>query len=163
MTETEELGGTMIATAESGSSMTTLNIRYFLWGLAAALAVLAVGWHVVTRIREVEAPVSPISYQQIEAVFDGSRDLTDAQRRDFLDNLRGAKVRWTGVVEEVDENYVVFVDIDGLFYDVRFTLPPEAAVKINRGQEITFVGLIAEVESFMWRSCRVVLRDVAVE
>ncbi len=139
------------------------RFKHLLWGIAALLAAVAVVWHVVSRVREIEAPVSPTSYQEIEAVFSGSGGLTGAQRRAYLDGLRGSKVRWSGEVEAVDENYTVYVDIDGLFYDVSFTLPRESAVKLNTGQKITFIGLIETVEDFMWTSCRVTLRDVRLE
>ncbi len=129
--------------------------------LVAIIAVLVV-WRVSQRVRELEAPVDPVTFQELEATFRGSRDLTEAQRQELLASLSGTKVRWSGVVEDVDQDNVVFVDIDGLLYDVRFQLTREQAVRVNRGETITFVGLIDRVESFLW-SCRVVLRDVRLE
>ncbi len=134
----------------------------WLWIVGGGLLALAALWHLTHRLRELDAPVSPLSYAEIEAVFDGSRDLTRAQEQEFLDGIPGKKVRWTGVVDEVSEENVVFVDLDGMLYDVRFPLPRAEAVRLNRGQEITFVGLIDQVEEYFW-SCRVVLRDVTIE
>ncbi len=134
----------------------------WLWILGGGLVALAALWHLTHRLRELDAPVSPLSYQEIEAVVSGERDLTRAQQQEFVSNLRGTKVRWTGVVEEVDEENTVFVDLDGMLYDVRFPLPRAEAVRLNRGQEITFVGLVDQVEEYFW-SCRVVLRDVTIE
>ena len=108
-----------------------------------------------------EKPISPVTFQEIEeAVMDS--DLTEIQEEAVQARYIGQRVRWTGEVTGVSNAGLVSVDIDGMASDVEFYLSTEAALELNDGQEITFVGTIEELDIGMF-DCDVRLERVILE
>ena len=107
-------------------------------------------------------PLSGLSYHHIEEQISRGSSLTEAQLAHKMTEFQDKKVRWTGVVEEVDDDNVVYVDMDSLLYDVRFELEKTGALRLSKGDELTFVGVIDTIERFWW-SVRVELRSVVIE
>ena len=107
-------------------------------------------------------PLSGLGYHHIEEQISRGSSLTEAQRAHKMAEFQDKKVRWTGVVEEVDDDNMVYVDMDSLLYDVRFELAQTGALRLSKGERLTFVGVIDTIERFWW-SVRVELRSVAIE
>ncbi len=107
-------------------------------------------------------PLSVLSYQHIEEQISRGSSLTEAQLAHQIAEFQGKKVRWTGIVEEVDDNNMVFIDMDSMLYDVRFSLEQSEALRLRKGDQVTVVGVVDTVERF-WLSIRVELRSAKIE
>jgi len=98
-------------------------------------------------------PLAP-SYEEISAKV---ADMTEAQWKDYLPKLSGLRVEnWTGWVVDVDESlggdYEVWVDMDSpsaLLQDVYIPVPDDVALELNKGQQVTFSGIIDRVSEFL--------------
>lgn len=132
---------------------------------ALILLGLAIYWGVLRiwgLLRDQAEPVSDLTYQQIEEQISRGSSLTEAQLSNAMQELQGKKVRWTGTVEDVDASNIVYIDMDRFLYDVRFPLPSSQALRLSKGNRVTFTGVIERVERY-WLSIRVELRSVEID
>jgi len=98
--------------------------------------------------------------------------MTEAQWKAYLPTLEGNLViGWTGWVEDVDVklagDYELLVDMDPpseLFStsDVRFVIPGDMALELQKDQEVTFSGTIDHVQEFVG-SIIVYIKDVYLD
>lgn len=101
------------------------------------------------------APLAP-SYEEIS---DEVASMTEAQWKEYLPTLSGLRVEsWTGWVVDVDESlggdYELWVDMDSpddIFstQDVYIPVTDDAALEFNKGQQVTFSGIIDRASEFL--------------
>ena len=108
---------------------------------------------------------------QINEIRDVMRAATDAQWSAYQDILKGQQAQnWSGYVVEVNKKflggYEVWVDMDEpgsiSVQDVTFDIPDELALKLNKGQVVTFSGTITSVFNVLG-SCSVNLEDGIIQ
>lgn len=94
-------------------------------------------------------PTLAPSYKEISAKV---ADMTEAQWKKYLPTLSGLRIEnWTGWVVDVDKSlggdYVLWVDMDSpddflSTQDVYIPVSDDAALEFNKGQQVTFSGII---------------------
>jgi len=105
----------------------------------------------------------------IEEILLAVKDMTDAQRNQYMESLVGNRVEgWRGVVTEVDEGEIfggfsVYVDMvkDNFGSEVHIEVSEEVALSLNKGQEIIFSGTIKIVSDFFGTT--VMIEDAVIE
>lgn len=78
--------------------------------------------------------------------------LTDLQREQFLADLPGKTVDWTGTVYDVDERGI-HIDMPGSVWNGFATLrdvPPEVAITINKNSRIHFTATVDDTVQFVF-------------
>lgn len=104
-------------------------------------------------------------------IRDNVQNMTEAQWKKYLPELKGARVvNWEGWVEDVDvsgSKHTLLVDMDSpddflSGTDVRFGIPEDVALELQKDQPITFSGTIEKVQEFLGTST-VYLQDVTLE
>ena len=90
--------------------------------------------------------LSTLTYQEI---VNKSNYLTQAQWKEYTQEISGQRIHWTGYVNDVSEHSFLGstwydVDICMISYpcvqDAVFTYPKEISLQLNKGQKITFEG-----------------------
>ena len=104
-------------------------------------------------------------------IRDNVQNMTEAQWKKYLPELKGARViNWEGWVEDVDvsgSKYTLLVDMDSpddfmSTADVRFGVPEDVALELQKDQLVTFSGTVEKVAEFLG-SITVYLQDVTLE
>lgn len=99
-------------------------------------------------------PISDIYFMDIQSYHDQNTDLA---WNDYLDGIKGMRVRWTGYVDDVAKdvlgtNYVwvcvdsIKCDLDGKAY---FSYPVDKARSLKKGQKVAFEGDIASASGVL--------------
>lgn len=111
------------------------------------------------------ASYAPIRYAQIR---ENNLNLTSIQFADYVESIKGKRVRWTGYAGDVEQTmfggYRARFDMDApedLFSipEVTFDVSEQDSRQITKGGRYTFVGTIDSVVEIL-TSCQVRLRDV---
>ena len=89
------------------------------------------------------ALVSTLSFEEVDRRIGSGFTKSEAERHSR--ELRGTRVRWSGVVKDVDENGMVYIAVAGIKPNVKLRLKKDHASGLDRGQEVTFVGAIEKV------------------
>ena len=103
-----------------------------------------------------QATATPKPIEDIDffAIRDSYAEMTDAQWKPYVEGLEGRRVRWTGWVEDVDDNGRVSIDMDSpeetfSLSDCYFSVPKEEATDYNKDQKLTFDADLADIETFL--------------
>jgi len=112
------------------------------------------------------ATPKPIEDVDFFAVRDKQKDMTDAQRKPYLEGLEGKRVEWTGYVEEVKDNGKIWVDMDPpeellSVQDCYIYVPEEDALLYNKDQQVTWRGDIKRA-SVVLGSMSIDFEDVVI-
>lgn len=95
--------------------------------------------------------ISKLSFVEIEQNYSS---MTEAQFKEYKNGINGSLVKWTGTVEEVQTKtlgtYAVRVcDSYLCSNDITLLYKNENALKLNKGQKITFTGNVFDVSTFL--------------
>jgi hypothetical protein len=107
-----------------------------------------------------------------EALVNNASTMTDAQWGDYVLAVQGTRVQWTGYVEDAREGATGLLDVDMNatsaatvgYSDATVPVATDALSSYNRGQRVTWQGVIDELERsgprvrVTFRSARVVVQ-----
>jgi hypothetical protein len=162
-------GGTMADQKQGVSIMKILLIVLacgcLLVVIGAGLCVFVCGTAVHQAAEEMEkeqiardkAPVSKLTWEEIDKIYNLSSDYTDLQKTDNWKKYKGKKVKWTGIVTEVSEtlgmlHLHVKMNDDSMGSDVLVRIKDaerQKAAKLKQGDEVTFIGILENWGSLM--------------
>jgi hypothetical protein len=107
------------------------------------------------KLPEAPKPVSSLTYAEVMTnLRKKGNEFTDLQYDAYVDSIRDTRVRWTGWIDEVDENQdgcFACIDMDApgvgfsnfdIFLD---TVPEEVALSLTKDQRVTFTADITGV------------------
>jgi hypothetical protein len=108
-------------------------------------------------------PLSSVTYEEIRNAM---KSMTNAQFKAYVSTLEGKKIQWIGFVEDVKENYELWIDMDSpsvllSVQDVTFKIPKALALSLRKDQKIEFEGIISSVFEVLG-SCQVSLKSAKV-
>jgi len=106
---------------------------------------LAVVFWLVRRLEEdAEKPLTGLTYAEINSRV--SSAFTSPAIKKFSEQMRGTRVRWSGMVQAIDTGGRVFVSVDkASSANVEFAAPAGAEASLKAGRTITFSGTIEQL------------------
>ena len=107
---------------------------------AVASGILSTG---CAKEADDSAPVSTLSFEEVDRRVRSGFTKSEAERHSR--ELKGTRVRWSGVVKDVDENGMAYIAVAGIKPNVKFRLKKDLAGGLERGREVAFVGAIVKV------------------
>ena len=120
--------------------------------LVFLVVLVAVGWWVGTKLPHHTAvpgaPVSPLTFGDFDSKFSAESHVTDEQRSQSIAQLRGTRVRWQGVLENVNGNIVDLQEkVTTLTHDVALEVSDDEQPKLvtlTKGDLVTYEGTIED-------------------
>ena len=89
------------------------------------------------------APISTLSFEEVDRRVRSSFTKSEAER--YSRELKGTRVRWSGVVKDIDEMGMVYIAVAGVKPNVKFRMKKNRSSDLEHGQEVMFVGAIEKV------------------
>lgn len=111
-----------------------------------------------TLVETDSEPVSSVSWQQIDAIYDLKSKTTDIQKKEAWKNFKGKKVVWSGEVSEVSKGLLsgltlqVKMDEDTFTSDLLIRLKKsekDKASRLSKGDRVTFSGTLDDWGTIM--------------
>jgi hypothetical protein len=120
--------------------------------LGFLVTLVAVAWWVGTKLPHHTAapgaPVSPLTFGDFDSKFSAESQVTDEQRSQSIAQLRGTRVRWQGILENVNGNMVDLQEkATTLTHDVALEVASDEESKLvtlTKGDLVTFEGTIED-------------------
>ncbi len=103
-----------------------------------------------TTTNSASSPNSPISWEELDAIYNLKHDRTDLQKEEAWKKFKGKQVLWTGEVTSVSTTFgtvqlQVRMNTDTLFYDLLIDLKPSEKSKaagLSKGDSVTFKAIL---------------------
>ena len=115
--------------------------------------------------KEVVKEVLPITDLDFFEVRKNLESMTEAQWKNYIMDVEGKRIHWTGYVDEVEDNGEIWIDMDApdelSVQDMYISVPKEDALKYNKDAKIEFEGTIRDVGSILG-SMSIQFKDIVV-
>ncbi len=108
--------------------------------LVIAAGIFSTNWK---KLADDSAPISTLSFEEVDRRVRSRYTKSEAER--YSHELKGTRVRWTGVVKDIDEMGMVYIAVAGVKPNVKFHIKQDRMSVQERGQEVMFVGTIEKV------------------
>ena len=96
------------------------------------------------EFEDASVPPSSLTFEELDKLI--QQDISEKQVEQHSHELVGTRVRWTGVIKDIDNNHTVYVAVGGINSNVQFQLPPNKSTDLGKDQTITFTGTIERVD-----------------
>lgn len=113
--------------------------------------------------------ISNINYYKLSNIInsDKFKNLTDAQKDTYINKYINKRIQWSGYVEDVDSFGNVEIDMQSpkdyfSDTDIKFKIPKEKVLGLNKDQKITFQGDITYINKEPFGHADVCLKDVEI-
>ena len=88
-----------------------------------------------------------VSRAEVTEIFDEYRNLKGDSRKDYVNSLYGQVIYWTGIVEKIDDNYMLVYFGSDTDNKVRLKVAPDSIIQEN--DLVEFTAYIDDVSQFM--------------
>lgn len=106
----------------------------------------------ISSIKSVFKKISNVNYYELSNKINSKsfEKFTDAQKENYIEKYIDKRVQWTGYIEDVDAEGNVEVDMQSpkeyfSSTDIKFAVPKEKVLGLNKDQKITFQGDISYI------------------